>query len=58
MSISTPKNSIECLVKHPEVRVSMGQAGREYVEQEYDLVVQVEKLENIYNEFSDVKLHA
>jgi hypothetical protein len=36
----------------------MGQAGREHVEQEYDLVVQVEKLENIYNEFSDVKLHA
>ncbi len=51
-------NSIECLVEHPEVWVLMGQAGREHVEQEYDLVVQVEKLENIYNEFSDVKLHA
>ncbi|WP_144414023.1 colanic acid biosynthesis glycosyltransferase WcaL [Methanosarcina barkeri] len=46
------------MVEHPEVWVLMGQAGREHVEQEYDLVVQVEKLENIYNEFSDVKLHA
>lgn len=58
MSKFTLKNSIGCLVEQPEVRVSMGQAGREHVEQEYDLVVQVEKLENIYNEFSDVKLHA
>jgi len=36
----------------------MGQTGREHLEQEYGLIVQVEKLENIYNELSDVKLHA
>ena len=49
---------LEYLVEHPEVWVSMGQAGREHVENEYDLIVQVEKLENIYNELCDVKLHA
>jgi len=40
---------LEHLVEHPEVWVSMGQAGREHVENEYDLIVQVEKLENIYD---------
>jgi colanic acid/amylovoran biosynthesis glycosyltransferase len=49
---------LEYLVEHLDVWVSMGRAGREHIEQKYDLKVQVEKLENIYNEFCDVKLYA
>lgn len=49
---------LEYLVEHPEVWVSIGRAGRGHAEQEYDLKVQVEKLENIYDEFCDVKLYA
>lgn len=37
------------LVEHPEVWDSMGRAGREHVEQEYELNVQVERLEAIYD---------
>jgi len=38
------------LVKHPDVWGTMGRAGREreHVEQEYDVMVQVGKLEEIY----------
>jgi hypothetical protein len=31
----------------------MGRAGRKHVEEEYDLMAQVEKLENIYNKLSE-----
>lgn len=40
---------LEYLVEHLDVWVSMGRSGREHVEQEYDLIIQVEKLETIYD---------
>lgn len=40
---------LEYLVEHPNVWVSMGRTGREHVEQEYDLIIQVDKLETIYD---------
>ena len=40
---------LEYLVEHPDVWERMGRAGREHVEQEYDVMVQVGKLENIYD---------
>lgn len=45
------------LVEHPEVWSAMGRAGREHVEQEYDVMVQVGKLEEIYDVLCEVKLH-
>lgn len=39
---------LEYLVEHPDVWEDMGRAGREHVEQEYDVIVQVDKLEKIY----------
>ena len=39
---------LEYLVGHPDVWGAMGRAGREYMEQEYDVMVQVGKLEKIY----------
>jgi len=39
---------LEYLVGHPDVWDAMGRAGRERVEQEYDVMVQVGKLEKIY----------
>ena len=47
--VETLAKHLEHLVEHPEVWVSMGLAGRKHVEQEYDLIVQVEKLEKIYD---------
>ena len=41
---------LEYLVEHPEVWKEMGRARREHVEQEYDVMVQVGKLERIYDE--------
>jgi colanic acid/amylovoran biosynthesis glycosyltransferase len=41
---------LEYLVEHPDVWGEMGRAGREHVEQEYDVMVQVGKLEEIYDE--------
>ena len=35
----------------------MGRAGREHVEQEYDVMVQVGKLENIYDSLCEVNLN-
>lgn len=49
--VETLAKHLEYLVEHPELWVSMGRIGREHVEQEYDLKVQVEKLENIYDRF-------
>ena len=40
---------LEYLVEHPDVWEEMGRAGREHVEQEYDVLMQVEKLEKIYD---------
>ena len=45
------------LVEHPEVWSAMGRAGREYMEQEYDVMVQVGKLEEIYDVLCEAKLH-
>jgi colanic acid/amylovoran biosynthesis glycosyltransferase len=51
-----PEKDIETLIKHLEYLVenpdswyAIGRAGREHVEKEYDLIVQVGKLETIYN---------
>ena len=41
---------LEYLVEHPDVWEEMERAGREHVEQEYDVMVQVGKLEEIYDE--------
>lgn len=40
---------LEYLVEHPDVWEEMGRVGREHVEGEYDVVVQVGKLEKIYD---------
>lgn len=40
---------LEYLVEHPDVWGEIGRAGREHVEQEYDVMAQVAKLENIYD---------
>lgn len=42
---------LEYLVEHPEVWDKMGQAGRKHVENDYDLIIQSEKLEKIYDMF-------
>jgi colanic acid/amylovoran biosynthesis glycosyltransferase len=39
---------LEYLVEHPDVWAEMGRAGREHVEREYDVMGQVEKLEELY----------
>ena len=46
--VETLAKHLEYLVKHPDVWGTMGRAGREHVEQEYDVMVQVGKLEEIY----------
>ena len=48
---------LEYLVGHPDVWGAMGRAGREYMEQEYDVMVQVGKLEKIYDGLCEMKLH-
>ena len=45
---------LEYLVGHPDVWERMGRAGREHVEQGYDVMVQVEKLEKIYDGLCEV----
>ena len=40
---------LKYLVEHPDVWERMGQAGRKHVEQEYDVMAQVGKLEDIYD---------
>ena len=56
-ALLAPERDVGTLAKH--LRVSgranpvwgaMGRAGREHVEQEYDVMVQVGKLEEIYDE--------
>lgn len=49
MDVETLAKHLEYLVEHPDVWVSMGRTGREHVEQEYDLIIQVDKLETIYD---------
>jgi colanic acid/amylovoran biosynthesis glycosyltransferase len=47
--VETLAKHLEYLVKHPDVWEAMGRAGREHVEKEYDVMVQVERLERIYD---------
>ena len=42
---------LEYLLNNPESWIAMGEAGREHVEQEFNLFAQVKKLEKIYMEF-------
>ena len=41
--VETLAKHLEYLVEHPDVWGRMGQAGREHVEEEYDVMVQVGK---------------
>ncbi len=47
--VETLAKHLEYLVKHPDVWGAMGRAGRKHMEKEYDVMVQVEKLEKIYH---------
>lgn len=47
--VETLAKHLEYLVEHPDVWERMGRAGRNHVEKEYDLIVQVGKLEKIYD---------
>ena len=47
--VETLARHLEYLVEHPDVWGEMGRAGRKHVEQEYDVMVQVGKLEEIYD---------
>ena len=49
--VGTLAKHLEYLVENPDVWEVMGRAGREHVEQEYDVMVQVGKLEGIYAKF-------
>ena len=42
---------LENLAEHPESWASIGLAGRQHIEQEYNLTKQVKKLENLYSQF-------
>jgi len=55
--METLAKHLEYLVEHPDVWGTMGRAGREHVEQEYDLMVQVGKLEEIYDGLCEVNLN-
>ncbi|KAF5426264.1 colanic acid/amylovoran biosynthesis glycosyltransferase [Candidatus Methanomarinus sp.] len=55
-ALLAPEKDVECLAKHleylvehPDLWDKMGRIGRKYVEQEYDLTAQVQKLENIFD---------
>ena len=50
--VETLAKHLEYLVEHPDVWSAMGRAGREHVEQEYDVIVQVGKLEEMYDGLS------
>ena len=54
--VETLAKHLEYLVEHPDVWGAMGRAGREHVEQEYDVMVQVGKLEKIYDGLCEVNL--
>ena len=41
--------NIEYLVRHPECWEELGRNGREHIEKEYNIVKQVERLEEIYH---------
>lgn len=47
--VETLAKHLENLVGHPNVWGAMGRAGRKHVEEGYDVMVQVGKLENIYD---------
>lgn len=53
--VETLAKHIEYLVGHPDVWVMMGRAGREHVGQEYDVITQVGKLEEIYGALMKTK---
>ena len=40
---------LEFLISHPHIWPKMGQVGREHIEKNYDVVTQVQKLEEIYD---------
>ena len=49
LDVETLARHLECLIGHQDVWGAMGRAGQEYMEQEYDVMVQVGKLEKIYD---------
>lgn len=49
--VETLAEHLEYLVERPEVWEMMGRSGRKHVEEEYNLMTQVEKLEKIYEKF-------
>ena len=55
--VETLAKHLEYLVEHPDVWGAMGRAGREYMEQKYDVVVQVGKLEELYDRLCEVELN-
>lgn len=55
--VETLAKHLEYLVEHPDVWGTMGRAGREHVAQDYDVMVQVRKLEKIYNGLFEVELN-
>ena len=55
--VETLAKHLEYLFEHPDVWGTMGRAGREHVEQEYDVIVQVGKLEKIYDGLCEVNLN-
>jgi len=42
-------DKLDYLISHPEQWQDMGQKGRQHIQKEYDLIKQVEKLENLYS---------
>lgn len=50
MDVGMLAKHLEYLVEHPAVWERMGRAGRVHVEQGYDVMVQVGKLERVYDE--------
>ena len=55
--VETLAKHLEYLVEHPDVWGAMGRAGREYMEQKYDVVVQVGNLEELYDRLCEVELN-
>ena len=50
------KNIAEYLIKHPEIWSKMGQAGRAFVEKNFDINKLNEKLMNIYSNLLEGKI--
>ena len=44
---------LELLISRPDVREKMGQAGRRHIEENYNNILQIQKLEKIYDELID-----